>query len=79
MILKKPAYAGFFDKAWKKSQMQQFLFICLVLITTLSYAEKKFEIPRSSIIELEDPVTNRTYPLFIKLPKSYKNNVKKKE
>ena len=32
-----------------------------------------FEIPRSHIIELKDPDSERVYPLFIKLPRSYDN------
>ena len=32
-----------------------------------------FEIPRSNIIEIKDPDSERIYPLFIKLPRSYNN------
>ena len=32
-----------------------------------------FEIPRSNIIEIKDPDSERIYPLFIKLPRSYDN------
>ncbi|PKF58127.1 alpha/beta hydrolase [Alteromonadales bacterium alter-6D02] len=30
-----------------------------------------FEIPRSNVIEIQDPDSGRVYPLFIKLPRSY--------
>ena len=33
-----------------------------------------FQIPRSNVIELVDPVSKRTYPLFIKLPRNYEKN-----
>lgn len=36
-----------------------------------------FEIPRSSIINIKDPDSDRIYPLFIKLPRSYKNKNEK--
>ena len=32
-----------------------------------------FEIPRSNVIEIKDPNSERIYPLFIKLPRSYDN------
>jgi predicted alpha/beta superfamily hydrolase len=36
-----------------------------------------FNIPRSSVVNISDPSTNLTYPLFIKLPSSYKKQVNK--
>lgn len=33
-----------------------------------------FEVPRSSVVELEDHKSKRVYPLFIKLPRSYLEN-----
>ncbi len=39
---------------------------------------KPFNIPRSLVTEVTDPDTKRTYPLFIKLPKSYEKNKDKK-
>jgi len=33
-----------------------------------------FEIPRSSVIDIKDPSSGRVYPLFIKLPRSYKSH-----
>lgn len=35
---------------------------------------KAFEIPRSNIIEIKDPDSERVYPLFIKLPRSYEHH-----
>jgi len=40
--------------------------------------DKPFYIPRSLVTELVDPISKRTYPLFIKLPKSYEKNKDKK-
>jgi predicted alpha/beta superfamily hydrolase len=37
-----------------------------------------FQIPRSNVVDLLDPVSKRTYPLFIKLPKNYQKNKDKK-
>ncbi|MCF6443057.1 alpha/beta hydrolase [Pseudoalteromonas luteoviolacea] len=33
-----------------------------------------FEIPRSSVIDIKDPLSNRVYPIFVKLPASYERN-----
>ena len=33
-----------------------------------------FEIPRTTVVEVIDYSTGRSYPLFIKLPKSYRKN-----
>ena len=35
---------------------------------------KAFEIPRTTVVEVTDYSTGRSYPLFIKLPKSYRKN-----
>lgn len=51
--------------------MQYIKIALLILISPLSVAESSFEIPRSSIVEIEDPNSKRIYPLFIKLPQSY--------
>lgn len=37
-----------------------------------------FETPRSSVVDLVDPISKRVYPLFIKLPKSYNKDKRKK-
>ena len=36
-------------------------------------ANTPYEIPRSSVIQLTEPSSKRVYPVFIQLPKSYKN------
>ncbi|MCL1038105.1 alpha/beta hydrolase [Shewanella submarina] len=40
-------------------------------------AKDAFQIPRSEVIELEDLSSKRTYPAFIKLPKSYQSDADK--
>lgn len=55
------------------------LYFLLMSFSTLAdkAVPEPFEIPRSSVIEIKDPVTNLTYPLFIKLPRSYKKQTNK--
>ena len=49
-----------------------FLLVGLLCSALLSAAETRpFEIPRSTVVEIKDSEGQRTYPLFIKLPKSY--------
>ncbi|KGJ98093.1 alpha/beta hydrolase [Thalassotalea sp. ND16A] len=48
-----------------------FLFISLLPLSLLAKDNTAFAIPRSSVVEITDSNTNRVYPLFIKLPKSY--------
>ncbi|WP_425468843.1 hypothetical protein [Paraglaciecola mesophila] len=36
-----------------------------------------YTIPRSEVVELEEPISKRVYPLFIKLPRSYRTNKSK--
>ena len=48
------------------------IFICC--LNTLVYAEKPFEIPRSTVVEIKDTESGRTYPVFIKLPRSYERD-----
>ena len=43
-----------------------------------SIVSSPVNIPRSSVVEIKDLVTNLTYPLFIKLPKSYKKQKNKR-
>ncbi|KGJ90942.1 alpha/beta hydrolase [Colwellia psychrerythraea] len=54
------------------------LIIFLVVLSPSSNAAQPFEIPRSSVVDLQDSTSKRIYPLFIKLPKSYSNNIDKK-
>jgi len=57
--------------------------LLILLVFNLCYSQqvyaiksddKPFYIPRSLVTELIDPISQRTYPLFIKLPKSYASN-----
>jgi predicted alpha/beta superfamily hydrolase len=52
--------------------------LSLLFIFTSSYSiaseTSSFQIPRSKIVEIKDPNSQRVYPLFIKLPKSYSKN-----
>jgi len=43
-----------------------------------SIVSSPVNIPRSSVVEIKDLATNLTYPLFIKLPKSYKKQKNKR-
>jgi len=56
--------------------MKPFLFvlICIFSISDSVNASNAFEIPRSTTVELRDPSSDRTYPIFIKLPPSYHHN-----
>lgn len=51
-----------------------FIFI-LLFINSIQLVKaqntKVFEIPRSNVIEIKDPDSEKIYPLFIKLPRSY--------
>ena len=58
--------------------MKQILFLTIFIFSTCIYANTAFKIPRSSVIELKEPSTNRVYPIFIKLPSSYDSNSDKK-
>ncbi|MEH6551677.1 MAG: alpha/beta hydrolase-fold protein [Pseudomonadales bacterium] len=51
--------------------MKSLLFIITLLISTCLHSSTKFEVPRSSIVEVKELAKDRIYPLFIKLPKSY--------
>lgn len=44
--------------------------------STVANADAEFTIPRSTVVELQDNKSDRTYPIFIKLPKSYRANTK---
>jgi predicted alpha/beta superfamily hydrolase len=54
-----------------------FLFLSVALLAN-AQQKKPFEIPRSTIINIKDPDSNKVYPLFIKLPRSYHYNTEKK-
>ncbi|MEO2281982.1 alpha/beta hydrolase [Pseudoalteromonas pernae] len=53
----------------------RFVWFLLVLVSGLSQAQQTaYTIARSAVIELEDTSSGRTYPILIKLPRSYHNN-----
>jgi len=61
--------------------------LLILLVFNIGYSQqalanktkgKPFHIPRSLVTELIDPISKRSYPLFIKLPKSYAKNMNKK-
>ena len=56
------------------NQMKSFLFLALLLICFKLSADTPYELPRSSVIELEEKSSGRIYPLFIQLPPSYTAN-----
>ena len=58
--------------------MRLLLFLTFFVSSSLAFANKGFEIPRSTVVELTEPVTGRTYPLAIKIPQSYRSNTSRK-
>ena len=58
--------------------MKLFTFVFVFLCSTPLLADTVFEIPRSTVVELQETKTDRVYPLFIKLPRSYHSEVKRK-
>lgn len=58
--------------------MKLLTFLTCLLFCSLAYANDGFEIPRSKTVELIEPSSNRVYPIFIKIPRSYKSNHDKK-
>lgn len=52
------------------------LYFLLLALPKLVKAQdiNSFEIPRSSVIDIKDPSSDRVYPIFIKLPRSYQSN-----
>lgn len=51
-----------------------FIFLFINSIQLVKAQDRNtFEIPRSNVIEIQDPDSGRVYPLFIKLPRSYSN------
>ncbi|KTF18824.1 alpha/beta hydrolase [Pseudoalteromonas sp. 10-33] len=55
-----------------KSLVLLFAFMCFKLSANTPY-----EIPRSSVIQLTELSSKRAYPVYIQLPKSYKNKLNK--
>jgi predicted alpha/beta superfamily hydrolase len=60
----------------KRSIFVLSLFFIFTSISSTAITTKisSFQIPRSNVIEITDPKSQRVYPLFIKLPKSYNKN-----
>lgn len=54
--------------------MKYLLLIVALFFTVSGAAEQAFEIPRSSVIKLTDQQSKLSYPVFIKLPRSYTRN-----
>ena len=52
--------------------------IFLVIFTPIATAAEPFKIPRSSVVEINASNSDRIYPLFIKLPKTYGKDKHKK-
>tara|TARA_B110001450_G_scaffold249963_1_gene267987 strand:+ start:479 stop:1309 length:831 start_codon:yes stop_codon:yes gene_type:complete len=56
----------------------KFLLFIFVFISFSQLVKAKeinsFEVPRSSVIDIKDPSSDRVYPIFIKLPRSYQSN-----
>jgi len=68
-------------KAYMQREVSvKFIFVLLFMLLVSCFQPvhareaSLFEIPRSNVVDLVDPVSGRTYPLFIKLPKSYQSN-----
>ena len=57
--------------------ISKLLLLSTTLICFKLSANTPYQIPRSSVIELTEPMTNRVYPVFIQLPKSYKKHPEK--
>ena len=57
------------------------IFLFALLLSTISNAiaetNNSFTIPRSEVMEITDPKSGRVYPIFVKLPQSYKRNESK--
>jgi len=51
-----------------------FWVLMLLAFCAMASANVEFTIPRSTVVELQDTKSDRTYPIFIKLPKSYRAN-----
>jgi predicted alpha/beta superfamily hydrolase len=53
-----------------------FLFISVAQLAN-AQEQNPFKIPRSTTTNIKDPDSDKIYPLFIKLPRSYSNNTEK--
>ncbi|GHF02377.1 alpha/beta hydrolase [Thalassotalea profundi] len=50
------------------------MLLALTSLKTMAAENTPFQIPRTSVVEIKDPKSQEVYPLFIKLPKSYRKN-----
>jgi predicted alpha/beta superfamily hydrolase len=57
--------------------MKLFVLSALLLICFKLNADTPYELPRSSVIELEEKSSGRVYPLFIQVPASYTSQTDK--
>ncbi len=56
--------------------MKSFIVLCFGLASFFGIAIERVDIPRSQRIELKDEATQRVYPIYIKLPRTYNKNSK---
>lgn len=54
--------------------MKRIILLALCCFLGSALAQEPVEIPRSTKVELSDPLTDRIYPVYIKLPRSYATN-----
>ena len=61
-------------------KMAFFIILCSFALSICQQvlADSAFTIPRSEVFELIDPSSHRTYPIFVKLPRSYDRSKDKK-
>ena len=58
----------------KESSLKNLAYLIFLFFSSQILANDGLEIPRSKVVELSEPSTDRTYPLFIKLPRSYESS-----
>ena len=54
--------------------MKRIILLALCCFLGSALAQEPVAIPRSTKVELSDPLTDRIYPIYIKLPRSYASN-----
>ncbi|TKB43043.1 alpha/beta hydrolase [Thalassotalea mangrovi] len=63
---------------YKELRLRLLLILSCLICNYSALAFNGFEIPRSETIELKEPATDRVYPIFVKVPRSYKTNKEKR-
>ncbi|NVK55306.1 MAG: alpha/beta hydrolase [Alteromonadaceae bacterium] len=58
----------------KEVSLRNLAYFIFLFFSSQLFANDGLVIPRSKVVELSEPATGRTYPLFIKLPRSYESN-----